>query len=422
MKKIFRNLKFGLLLCAGAFAASCSDVEDAMDEIPYTRVLTPLNFEADVDAAVGTDIKFSWSAVSNADAYLLELFEAVPTITTDDKGNEVEVYEMPEYFDSANAYKTIEVAKDAVPYTVKDLAVDKTFWARVQGVNAKIESSNWACLAEAVSTSAVRKALNPQAKERTSTSVTLSWDNADDKEDLTSVRYELVVPVEGVTATTLALSKEQIEDCEAKIDELEPGTNYKFTLLFGKSGSRGILTAYTRPSTEGTQVIKNSGELVNAISSADGDLELLLEYNNGELYDLSSLMTLNATENIYDPFAFSHSLAIYGESTAEGAKPVIKLAIKPTAGCNSLHFEDVSIDGGNQCGVFVTTGGSIDGDAEFVNCEITGFTKGIWSGATDCNVTGTLLYENVYAHDINPVGAGAGDFIDIRGGDYGNII
>ncbi|MDE6507144.1 MAG: fibronectin type III domain-containing protein [Alistipes sp.] len=420
MKKIFRNLKFGLLLCAGAFAASCSDVEDAMDEIPYTRVLTPLNFEADVDAAVGTDIKFSWSAVSNADAYLLELFEAVPTITTDDKGNEVEVYEMPEYFDSANAYKTIEVAKDAVPYTVKDLAVDKTFWARVQGVNAKIESSNWACLAEAVSTSAVRKALNPQAKERTSTSVTLSWDNADDKEDLTSVRYELVVPVEGVTATTLALSKEQIEDCEAKIDALEPGTNYKFTLLFGKSGSRGILTAYTRPSTEGTQVIKNSGELVNAISSATGDLELLLEYNNGELYDLSPLMTLNEKENIYDPFEFAYGLEIYGESTAEGAKPAIKLAIKPKSG--KLHFEDVLIDGGNQCGVFVTTGGSLT-DAEFINCEITGFTKGIWSGADTFNVD-NLIYDEIYAHDINPVGAGGGDFIDLRikaGSQYGTI-
>ena len=168
MKKIFRNLKFGLMLCAGAFAASCSDVDEAMNEIPYTRVLTPLNFEADVDAAVGTDIKFSWSAVSNADAYILELFEAVPTIKEED-GKEVEIYEMPENFDSSNAYQTVEVAKDGVPFTVKNLAVDKTFWARVQGVSAKIESSRWAYLVEAVSTSAVRSALNPQAKERTET-------------------------------------------------------------------------------------------------------------------------------------------------------------------------------------------------------------------------------------------------------------
>ena len=33
MKKIFRNLKFGLALCAGLFAASCSDVDEAMDAV-----------------------------------------------------------------------------------------------------------------------------------------------------------------------------------------------------------------------------------------------------------------------------------------------------------------------------------------------------------------------------------------------------
>lgn len=422
MKKIFRNLKFGLLLCAGAFAASCSDVEDAMDEIPYTRVLTPLNFEADVDAAVGTDIKFSWSAVSNAEGYVLELFEAEPTYTTDEKGNEVENYELPDQFDSTNAFASINVAKDEVPYTVKDLEVDKTFWARVKGASSRIEHSHWVCLTEPVSTSAVRKALNPQVKERTATSVTLIWDNAEDKDDLTSVRCELVVPVEGATPKTTVLTKEQIENCEATIDELEPCTDYKFTLLFGKSGSRGHLTAFTRPNTEGATKISSSEQLASAIGSATGNLKLELAYNDGVLYDLSSLMVINEKENIYDPFEFAYGLEIYGESSPEGAKPAIKLAIKPTAGCNSLHFEDLLIDGGNQCGVFVTTGGSIEGDAEFVNCEITGFTKGIWSGATDCNVTGTLLYENIYAHDINPAGAGGGDFIDVRGGDYGAIV
>ncbi|MDE5578494.1 MAG: hypothetical protein K2I85_00865 [Alistipes sp.] len=422
MKKIFRNLKFGLLLCAGAFAASCSDVEDAMDEIPYTRVLTPLNFEADVDAAVGTDIKFSWSAVSNAEGYVLELFEAEPTYTTDEKGNEVENYELPDQFDSTNAFASINVAKDEVPYTVKDLEVDKTFWARVKGASSRIEHSHWVCLTEPVSTSAVRKALNPQVKERTSTSVTLIWDNADDKGDLTSIRCDLVVPVEGATPKITPLTDEQIQACEATVEDLDPCTDYKFTLLFGKSGSRGYLTAFTRPNTEGATKISSSEQLKSAIESATGDLKLELEYNEGALYDLSGLMSINEKENIYDPFEFAHGLEIYGLSSPEGAKPAIKLAIKPTAGCNTLHFEDLLIDGGNQCGVLVTMGGSIDGDAEFVNCEITGYIKGVWSGSTGYNVTGTLLYENIYAHDINPTGAGGGDFIDIRGGDYGAIV
>ncbi|MDE5708863.1 MAG: hypothetical protein K2I32_05400 [Alistipes sp.] len=415
MKKIFRNLKFGLMLCAGALVASCSDVDDAMNEIPYARVLTPLNFEATVDASVGTDIQFSWSAVSNADSYILELFEAVPTIS--DKGEEV--FEFPENFGDLTTYDMIEVAKDNVPYTLKNLEVDKSFWARVRGVSEKLDGSHWACLTEPVTTSAVRKALNPAIEERTSSSVTLTWDNADDKEDLTSIRCELVVPVEGATAVTKTLSENEIQNCKATFENLDPCTNYKFTLLFGKSGSRGIITAYTRPEIEGATEIDSQEKLIVALQGAMGDLKLKVAYNDGALYDLSSIMTLNQTENIYDPFEFEYGLEIYGESTAEGAKPTIKLAIKPKNG--KLHFEDVSIDGGNQCGVFVTTGGSLT-DAEFVNCEITGFTKGIWSGATGCNVTGTLLYENVYAHDINPVGAGGGDFIDIRGGDYGAII
>lgn len=412
MKKIFRNLKFGLMLCAGAFAASCSDVDEAMNEIPYTRVLTPLNFEADVDAAVGTDIKFSWSAVSNADAYILELFEAVPTIKEED-GKEVEIYEMPENFDSSNAYQTVEVAKDGVPFTVKNLAVDKTFWARVQGVSAKIESSRWAYLVEAVSTSAVRSALNPKAKERTETTVTVQWDqNAKDPKDLTSIRYELVVPVKGATATVMPLSDEQISACEAKIENLEPGTNYKFTLLFGKSGSRGHFTAYTRPSTEGTTKIENSADFAAAITGATGDLKLLLAYNGGEAYDLTSNMTKPADSPEFDPYTFAYGLEIYGESSPEGAKPVVKGSFKMTGENTNIHFEDVLIDGGNECGYFITTGATL-GNAEFINCEFTGFTKGLWSGADKFNVE-NLIYDGIYAHDINPIGSASGDFIDLR--------
>lgn len=422
MKKIFRNLKFGLMLCAGAFAASCSDIDEAMNEIPYTRVLTPLNFEADVDAAVGTDIKFSWSAVSNADAYILELFEAVPTIKEED-GKEVEIYEMPENFDSSNAYQTVEVPKDGVPFTVKNLAVDKTFWARVQGVSAKIESSRWAYLVEAVSTSAVRSALNPKAKERTETTVTVQWDqNAKDPKDLTSIRYELVVPVEGATATVMPLSDEQISACEAKIENLEPGTNYKFTLLFGKSGSRGHFTAYTRPSTEGTTKIANSADFAAAITGATADLKLLLAYNGGEAYDLTSSMTKPADSPEFDPYTFAYGLEIYGESSPEGAKPVVKGSFKVTGENTNIHFEDVLIDGGNECGYFITTGATL-GNAEFINCEFTGFTKGLWSGADKFNVE-NLIYDGIYAHDINPIGSAGGDFIDLRikaGSKYGTI-
>lgn len=427
---------FGLALCAGAGITSCSsDLDDPMDTIPYNRVLTPMNFEAEVIASKGTDITFKWSAVQNATSYVLEIFEAVETIETDDSGNESTVYSAPDY-DNVVAYLSIEVDPDEIPYTVTDLEVDKSFFARVRGVNASIKSSYWAYLDEEVSTSAVRALLNPFIVERTTSTVTVGWDDADDKTDLTSIRVIPVVPAEGEAARTIALTDEQKENCEVEVDGLDACRNYKFTLLFGKSGSRGVVTAWTRPSIDGLQSIASQEALIAALSGASGDLKLSLAYNDGAVYDLSDLMTINASEGIYDPFEFAYGLEIYGESTATGERPVVKGAVKLMPGATKLHIEDIYVDGGNVCGVFVTTGTVTDKDAgtttgcelayaEFVNCEICGFTKGIWSGAAGCNVTGNLLYDSVYAHDINNQvksgNANGGDFIDIRGGDYGKV-
>lgn len=418
MKRIFRNLMFGLALCAGVGVTSCSsDLDDPMDTIPYNRVLTPMNFEAEVVASKGTDITFSWSSVQNASAYVLELFDAVVTVDTDSEGKETEVYNAPDY-DSATPVMSIEVPADQVPYTVESLEVDKTFYARVRGVSSSVVSSHWAYLTEPVSTSAVRQLLNPVVVARTSSSVTVGWDDAEDKGDLTSIRVQTVVSAEGDSPRTIALTDEQKNACEVEVDGLDACTNYKFTLLFGKSGSRGIVTAWTRPDTEGTTRITSSEAFVQAIKGATGDLKLLLAYNDGAVYDLSSEMPLNASEGIYDPYEFGFNLEIYGESTEEGAKPVVFAALKNSAAA-SVHFEDVVIDGGNKCGVFLVTGAALE-NVEFINCEITGFTKGIYNGAAGFDVE-SLVYDSVYAHDINPNGSGGGDFIDIRGGNYGKI-
>lgn len=412
MKKILRNLTCGLLLCGGLFAG-CSDVDDVIEDIPYSRTLTPLNFEAEVVASVGTSITFSWSSVANADSYVLEVFAGIDS--TDDAGKAIVVE--PDYTTALPDY-TFDVNPDEVPFTIADMTVDKSYYARVRAVAASIAGSHWAYLTDYVSTSAVRSNLNPVVKERTEKSVTISWDDAEDKTDLTSVRCEPVVAAEGIEAVTVALTDEEIENCSFAIDGLVACTNYKFTLLFGKSGSRGVVTAWTRPDTEGTTRIESSEAFVNAISDAAGDLKLLLAYNDGATYDLTPIMTLNASENIYDPYEFAYGLEIYGESTEDGLKPVVNMALK-NSGEAAFHFEDIMIDGGNRSGVFFVTGAKVVG-FEMINCEITGFSKGLYNGAAGCDC-GDLIFDGVYAHDINPLGAGAGDFIDIRGGNYGKV-
>lgn len=412
---------FGLALCAGAGITSCSsDLDDPMDTIPYNRVLTPMNFEAEVVATKGTDVTFSWSAVQNASAYVLELFDAVVTTEQGPDGKDVEVFNPPVYEATSPVY-SFEVAADQVPYTVEGLEVDKTFYARVRGVSGSVAASHWAYLIEPVSTSAVRQLLNPVVIARTASSVTVGWDDAEDKGDLTSIRVLAVVPAEGETARTIALTDEQKSACEVTVDGLDACRNYKFTLLFGKSGSRGVVTAWTRTDTEGMNEINSAEGLYNAINGATGDVKLVLAYNDGAVYDMGAYAVVGS-EGLYEPFTVACNLSIYGEATGEGQMPVVKgFSLKTAAGCGSLHFEEVVMDGANLCGVLATTGGSNMTDVEFVNMEMTGYVKGVWSGADGNNVD-NFLFDGVYAHDINPKGSGGGDFIDVRGGDYQSIV
>lgn len=412
---------FGLALCAGVGITSCSsDLDDPMDTIPYNRVLTPMNFEAEVVATKGTDVTFSWSAVQNASAYVLELFDAVVTTEQGPDGKDVEVFNPPVYEATSPVY-SFEVAADQVPYTVEGLEVDKTFYARVRGVSGSVAASHWAYLIEPVSTSAVRQLLNPVVIARTASSVTVGWDDAEDKGDLTSIRVLAVVPAEGETARTIALTDEQKSACEVTVDGLDACRNYKFTLLFGKSGSRGVVTAWTRTDTEGMNEINSAEGLYNAINGATGDVKLVLAYNDGAVYDMGAYAVVGS-EGLYEPFTVACNLSIYGEATGEGQMPVVKgFSLKTAAGCGSLHFEEVVMDGANLCGVLATTGGSNMTDVEFVNMEMSGYVKGVWSGADGNNVD-NFLFDGVYAHDINPKGSGGGDFIDVRGGDYQSIV
>lgn len=412
---------FGLALCAGVGITSCSsDLDDPMDTIPYNRVLTPMNFEAEVVATKGTDVTFSWSAVQNASAYVLELFDAVVTTEQGPDGKDVEVFNPPVYEATSPVY-SFEVAADQVPYTVEGLEVDKTFYARVRGVSGSVAASHWAYLIEPVSTSAVRQLLNPVVIARTASSVTVGWDDAEDKGDLTSIRVEAVVPAEGESSRTIALSDEQKNACEIEVSELAACRNYKFTLLFGRSGSRGVVTAWTRTDTEGMNEINSAEGLYNAINGATGDVKLVLAYNDGVAYDMGAYAVVG-TEGLYEPFTVACNLSIYGDATGEGQMPVIKgFSLKTAAGCGSLHFEEVVMDGANLCGVLATTGGSNMTDVEFVNMEMSGYVKGVWSGADGSNVD-NFLFDGVYAHDINPNGSGGGDFIDVRGGDYQSIV
>lgn len=397
---------FGLLLLTGAVATSCSsDPDPVMDSIPYTRVLTPLNFEGEVVASVGTDILFRWEKLENADGYVLQLFEAL---------GEEEL--APDYETTTPAFE-YEVTNEEVPFTATGLEVDKSYWARVKGVSEKLEDSHWAYLKESVATAAVRKSLEPFVVARTTESVTIGWKEAEDKADLTSVRIEKVQPLEGDEPVLYTLTDEDIEAAEATLSGLAACTNYKFTLLFGKSGVRGVATAWTRPSDQGFNTVDTPEAIYNALNGTVGEVKLLVEYRE-EPYEFEGVIPKvdEGLEIVCNP-------TIVGRSSEDGKQPVLKnFSVKCANGSTSLHLEDLSLDGGGNVGHFVNFNGATMTAVELVNCELTGSIKGIiYSTGAGTWGAQKFLMSGCYVHDINADGSVGGDFLDFRGGTFPDV-
>ena len=415
MKKIIKNLVYGLIVGAGAIFASCSTTDEIMDSIPYDRVLTPQKFDATVVRTSGTDVTFTWLAVSNADKYILEVFNAIEL-----SGGDSETYSVDpaDYEGATPVWSSEDIKSDEIPVTV-GFDVDKTYFARVRGISSKVENSGWVYLEKVFSTYPVRPSLNPEVVDRTSSAITIKWDDADDKEDLDSVEAT-PVSAEELEPIVYPVSADEVNSCTKVIDNLDPTTEYKLTLIFGKGGERGSVSAWTRPNTAGMNRVNSASGLWNAINGTTGDVKIALEYSD-EPYDLTPYAENDANAaGIKVPFNISCNLYIYGESTIDGKKPTVVGAFKSAAGCTALHFEEIVLDGKGVYNVLCALGSSID-SASFINCELTGYNNGIWNGSAGFNCSGALTYSGVYAHDINATGSGGGDFIDIRGGNYGSV-
>ena len=406
MKKIFKYI-FCVLGSALLLTACEQSKEELIGEISYTRVLTPTKFSAEVVPSTGTDVVLTWQKIKNAESYELEVYKQMhdsQDAITDNTGARVDMF---------------AVSADEVPYTVYGLPVDGTYYARVRGVNSDLQPSNWAYLEKTFSTFPVRNSLNPVVTARTQNSVTLAWDNAADKADLTTVLVEPVVLKGNEAASTkVALEAADIAAASKTISGLQAGREYRFTLVFGKAGKRGSVTANTRPNIDGTPTpISSAAALLAALDNQTGTIKLLLDYAD-DAYDITPLYAdptkkyANVVGDVY----------LYGNTTEAGKKPTVKgLVFSPASGAVKLHVEDVVFDGDGTDAVVVMNSAAME-SIEFVNCEMSGFTKGIYSAAS--GVTGKVanyLVEGCYVHDINADGSVGGDFIDVRSGVNGDF-
>lgn len=404
MKKIFRNIA---LFAATALAAvGCAPEQgEIIDTIELNRALSPLEFKANVIASKGTDVEFSWEVMEGVEKYELQLFAAAK----DAEGNTV----APNY-DEASPIDTYIVLPEEVPYRVDNLTVDADFYARVRSCKTNLEPSKWVALEEDFSTFAVRSSLNPKVTERGTDYIVVSWDAAEDKGDLTSLR---VAPVREGEEVVIPLESADKEACSKRVEGLTACTDYRFELVFGKSGSRGITTGWTRPSDSGFNTVDTVEAIVNAVTGTIGDVKLLVEYNDGVPYVLPVFEDIQC--NLY----------LVGKGTGDGKKPIINnLEIRPKVAIEKIHIEDLTLDGVNTAGFVVDNKGAKITELALINCEITGYTKGVLYGSGG-NTSGCddIRIEGCYIHDLNNELAangnaiGGGDLLDFRNGEYKNF-
>ncbi len=411
MKKFIRNIA---LTAASALAmVGCvGEPAEVVDGITLNRCLAPTNLTAEIVASVGTDVELTWDAMQGTDYYTVEVFESTATGIDEETGEEVAL--APNY-DSAEPFKT-ETNITEIPHIVSGLEVDKSYFVRVKGHAEGVNDSNWTYLEEAFATSAVRSSFKLTVTDRTKESITIAWSEGEDANDLTTLR---ATPVSDSSkkGVDLPLTAEMISARTATVSGLEPCTDYKLSLIYGKACNRGSVTAFTRPTDEGFNTVNTVEAIMSAITGTTGDVKLKLEYNNGVAYDLPSTAAIGC------------NLWMVGETTTDGKKPIVTgLDIQPTGAVTTIHLEDLVLDGA----VYAVEGAETKGHIltakaameafELINCEVFGYTKGLYynnvAGA-DC---GSILIDGCYVHDVNATGSVGGDFIDVRNGVHPSIV
>ena len=393
----FKTIKYAMLtLFAVVLLGACKKEFNELTELDLTRCLVPQGLKAEVEG--GNSVTFSWTVTKDAQQYTLVL-------------SKVADFSSPE--------KTITVAASDVPYTIV-LPVDETYYWRVQALNEKLYDSKWATAASTFDTYPLRSSLNPVVVSRGTEEIAIKWDDVADKADLSKVWAEPVVMREGDARIEQTLSAEEIAACSATVTKLQPGREYKLTLIFGKSGARGSIAACTRPDMgEGVVTVSTAAELVNAIDKATAPVRVKVAFQD-DAYDLAAVYPV-ATEQF---LTVSSDLYLYGESTDAGKRPVVRAAnFKLANGAKTVHFEDLNFNG-DGVGSLVDNDSAVLTAFEIVNCEVSDYGKGIYTVAQAAASTGAVnwLVDGCYMHDINADGSVGGDFIDIRAGKTDNVI
>lgn len=382
MKKI-KHILIAAILTAGGFLAGCTSIADELTELSLTRCLEPLNLEYTISD--GDSVVFNWDLVTGSDQFALQIAENSGTFETEDGKL------------TSSVIHDLVIKADQVPFGIK-LTADQEYYFRVQAqtsANDK-EPSKWAVYADPIATYAVRSSLFPEVTGRTSSSITISWN--EDPE----VTHILCTPREG-TPVRYDLSEDEVKAHTATVSNLTASTNYTVGLYY-MSANRGELSLYTMPDLSGIAPVSTVEDLKQAFTDKASKVVVSMA---GSPYELGSV-------------DLTSDMEIYGEEAADGTRPVIHGSVS-IAGAETIgRFLSQGIEWNGNDG---STGRHVQmksgdiTDVTYRNCTITGYSDGIFYN----NAGGTVSSVTYEGCDIYDIPGSGGDGFDIRKGSLGNV-
>lgn len=410
MKNSYKKLFGGLFMLGAVCFAGCHQPDAEIDTLDYSRALQPLNFTAAVDRETGYDVNFSWTVAEKTD-YVLSIQEV------NEEGAAI----------GSPIEEEILAAAAETPYKVT-LTPERIYKATLQAFSATNPNLPGSLLVEAgpVETYYVMESLNPELVTRTMNSITVKWTNDDgDATQLSKIEAVPLDAASGAAKGSVEIDAETRAAGEATVGNLTPSTQYVVTLYYSKS-TRGGVTAWTAPDTEGATRVESSEALMQAIK--DGAEKILVAASaDPYVIDFGEPTEENKTPNPLS--AWTKNFTIYGEIGADGAVPEVQglaLTLEPgEEAIETIRIENLLLDGAGE-GVLVTfdTGADLTVGSYVVrNCEVTNYEKGLIfrnSGDKVLNVS-EILFEGLYIHDVNASGSGGGDLFDLRAGTYGTF-
>lgn len=376
MKKIF---KYTFVLGLATLAlASCSEPDDEITSVSFSRNFSPVGIEASVRNK--TNVLLTWAAVEGATSYNIEVF-ANDSLTF-----------------SGTPAKTISDVVSS-PYTVTGLEGETNYSFRIQAVTEGDPSRDSKWIGVFAKTEAEQIMYSVAAEDIKATSVTLRWPAGESASTLTLTAGDNTINY-NVTAADIAAGA-------ATITGLTPETSYKAVLIGSTGKTRGSASFKTGVELADTDILVQAGQdLAEAVANAPEGYRLVLEPGT---YGIAKGGDAPADHG--GTLKITKKLAIKG--LRQNDHPVIQGRIEVQA---DFDIDQVTLDGtdtdGGQC--FNFTGEANLDHLNVTNSEIKNYVKGFFY----LNVAIVVNTINIEGCVISNIECSGGDFFDSRKGGY----